>query len=137
MRGTLGPTFILLTTSLRDNLQLSGNQPQQWITKNSPAWAAKQSSRNMAGAISKSSALAEKQKVEIRSNKSMKKNKLTIPQQRRLARDQAMPEVKRLVTKYGRATISGCLNQLRDYEKKLKQLHAAQFEVQKLERELV
>ena len=66
----------------------------------------------------------------------MKKRRLTIPEQRKIARDNAMPEVKKLVKKYGRRTVQGCLNNLRDYEKKLRQLEIARQEVEKLEREV-
>jgi hypothetical protein len=50
----------------------SESQSHQWTTKNSPAWAAKQSSRNMAGAISKSFALAERKGRKIKATNPMR-----------------------------------------------------------------
>lgn len=51
-------------------------------------------------------------------------------------RKQAMPEVKRLVSKFGRSIVSGCLTKLSDYDKKMKNLKKAKEEVSKLEKEL-
>lgn len=51
-------------------------------------------------------------------------------------RDQVMPEVKKLVKKYGRSIVSGCLMKLADYEKKMKELSAKKKEVASLEKEL-
>ena len=64
------------------------------------------------------------------------KKRLTLNEKRRLARENAMPEVKKLVRKYSRQTISGCLNQLREYESKVRQLELAKDAVSKLEAEL-
>jgi hypothetical protein len=60
----------------------------------------------------------------------------TLAERRRKAREAAMPEVKKLVRKHGRSTISACLQQLRDYEKKLRQLETARSEVAALESQL-
>jgi len=51
-------------------------------------------------------------------------------------REQAMPEVKRLVKKYGRSIISGCIIRLADYDKKMRQLNEAKKAVATLEKEL-
>lgn len=59
----------------------------------------------------------------------------TLQQKRKRARDKAMPGVKQLVKKFSRTTIQSCLNNLRDYEKKVEQLEIARLEVQKLEKE--
>lgn len=64
------------------------------------------------------------------------KKRINIPEQRRVAREKAMPEVKKLVKKYGRQTIAGCLNNLRDYEKKIKELQHAKEEVARLEKQI-
>ncbi len=65
-----------------------------------------------------------------------KVQRITKAQQRRNIRDNAMPEVKKLVRKYDRAAIQACLNMLRDYELKVKQLSKLKDEATKLEREL-
>lgn len=51
-------------------------------------------------------------------------------------RNKAMPDVKKMVSKHGRATIIWCLNQLKEYEKKTKQLQELKKEAEKLERQL-
>lgn len=51
-------------------------------------------------------------------------------------REQAMPEVKRMVKKHGRNVISWCINQLKEYEKKVKQLDLAKKEVSRLEKDI-
>ncbi|QGH73358.1 MAG: hypothetical protein [Siphoviridae sp. cttb18] len=51
-------------------------------------------------------------------------------------REQAMPEVKKLVKRFGRSIVSGCLQRLADYDKKLSVLNQAKKEVEKLEKEL-
>ncbi len=65
-----------------------------------------------------------------------KKVKLTPAEQRKKLRDAAMPEVKKLVAKHGRSIVASCLNQLRDYEKKLRQLASAEAEVAALRRQI-
>ena len=52
-------------------------------------------------------------------------------------RTKAMPEVKKLVKKYGRKTITWCINQLREYEKKIKELETLRQEAAKLEKEIL
>jgi hypothetical protein len=44
-----------------------------------------------------------------------------------------MPDVKKLVKQHGRSIITSCLQQLRDYEKKLRQLDEARKAVAALE----
>lgn len=51
-------------------------------------------------------------------------------------RTNAMPVVKQLVKKHGRNVIVWCINQLREYEKKVKQLETLKREAAKLEREI-
>lgn len=53
---------------------------------------------------------------------------------RRARRAKAMPEVKRLVVKYGRSTIVNCLNQLKEKEKTLKKVEALKKELSRLEK---
>lgn len=48
-------------------------------------------------------------------------------------RELAMPEVKRLVKKYGRTAVSWCLAQMREYEQRLNRLDEARREVARLE----
>lgn len=52
------------------------------------------------------------------------------------SREKAMPEVKKLVTKYGRSIIYGCIMKLADYDKKMKKLQDAKKEVEILQKEL-
>ncbi len=54
----------------------------------------------------------------------------------RKLREQAMPEVKKLVKRFGRSVVSGCLTRLADYDKKMKQLSEAKKAVANLEKEL-
>lgn len=51
-------------------------------------------------------------------------------------REAAMPEVKKLVRKYGRQAVGWCVNQLAEYERKMKKLEQAKAEVRAMEREL-
>lgn len=51
-------------------------------------------------------------------------------------RSKAMPEVKKLVKKHGRKIVNWCINQLREYEKKVKQLAELKKEAEELEKEL-
>lgn len=64
----------------------------------------------------------------------MKKKKL----ESKLAkvRGEAMPEVKSLIKKHGRTVVGWCMGQLRDYEKKVKQLEKIKAEAAKLEKEI-
>lgn len=55
---------------------------------------------------------------------------------RRASAERAMPDVKKLVRKHGRQTVAYCLNQLKEYEKKLKRLEQAKREVQQLEKDV-
>jgi hypothetical protein len=56
--------------------------------------------------------------------------------QQKARREACMPEVKRLVKKYGRATVSGCVARLRDYEKAQKRLADLRREAAELEKRL-
>ena len=51
-------------------------------------------------------------------------------------RSRAMPEVKRLVKKHGGTVVLWCISQLREYERKVKQLAELKREAAKLEREI-
>lgn len=53
---------------------------------------------------------------------------------RRERRAKAMPEIKRLVAKYGRSTIVNCLNQIKEKEKTLKKVEALKKELVRLEK---
>lgn len=57
-------------------------------------------------------------------------------QQRQSARKAAMPEVKKLVKRFGRATISSCLSQLRELDKQAQRLAALRKEVRELARKV-
>lgn len=52
------------------------------------------------------------------------------------AKLEAMPEVKKLVQKYGRTAISGCLTKLKEYEKQAKELASLKIKVAELEKGL-
>lgn len=56
--------------------------------------------------------------------------------QQKAKRDAAMPEVKRLVKKYGRTAVSGCLNRLAEYDKAQKKIAALRKEAAELEKRL-
>ena len=49
-------------------------------------------------------------------------------------RSKAMPQVRSLVKRHGRTVVQWCVNQLRDYEKKIKQLSELKREAEKLEK---
>lgn len=66
----------------------------------------------------------------------MRKTKINRVQIRKIRTEKAMPKVKQLVRQFGRQTISYCLKQLFEYEKKVKQLENLKDEAQKLEREI-
>lgn len=55
---------------------------------------------------------------------------------RQKARQEAMPEVKKMVAKHGRTTLQSCLNTIREHEKKAEKLESLKGEVKKLEKEL-
>lgn len=63
-------------------------------------------------------------------------HKMTRLEKKREASEHAMPEVKKLVKKYGRTNVQYCINQLKDYERKCKQLEELKKEAEKLEREI-
>lgn len=52
------------------------------------------------------------------------------------AREEAMPDVKKLVKKHGRVVIQHCINQLKDYESKVKQLEKLKKDTELLEAEI-
>lgn len=54
----------------------------------------------------------------------------------RSARQAAMPEVKRLVKKHGRAAISWCLGNLRNHDSVLKKIAQLRQEATQLEKKL-
>lgn len=66
----------------------------------------------------------------------MKKKKKTRLDIVRASRERAMPEVKKLVKKYGRTAIGWCVNQLREYERRVKKLAEAKREVARLQKDL-
>lgn len=51
-------------------------------------------------------------------------------------REAAMPEVKRLVKKFGRASVGYCLTKLRDRDKAAKKVADLKRELQRLEKNL-
>ncbi len=51
-------------------------------------------------------------------------------------RKEAMPDVARLVKKHGRGVILWCITQMRDYEKKVKELARVKAETERLERQM-
>ena len=65
-----------------------------------------------------------------------KAKKMTPIERRRIARAAAMPEVKRLVKRYGRATIANCVAKIRDHEKAAQKLLALKREVAQLEKRI-
>lgn len=65
-----------------------------------------------------------------------KRKKLTRMEQSRLARKNAMPEVKKLVRKHTRTTVQSCLNIIREHERKAERLEALKGEVSGLEKQL-
>lgn len=68
--------------------------------------------------------------------KTIMKKKISELDKKRSLAIKAMVEVKRLVKKYNRTTINYCLNQLRDYDKKLAKLEKAKKEVEEIQKEL-
>ena len=69
-----------------------------------------------------------------------KRKKSIVPkshaQQQKELRESAMPHVRKLVKRFGRPAVGWCVNQLRDYEKKMKELEQAKKDVAKMEAEL-
>lgn len=61
---------------------------------------------------------------------------MTPTQLRAELRERAMPQVKQLVKKFDRQTVGWCLNQLAEYERKVKRLKQAKKEVEQMESEL-
>lgn len=59
----------------------------------------------------------------------MKRKQQSPAERRRALRVAAMPEVKRLVKKFGRATISSCIGKIRDGEKAAAKLAALKREI--------
>ena len=51
-------------------------------------------------------------------------------------RQAAMPEVKKLIKNHGRSAIVWCLNQLKEYEKKMRQLADLRKAAAALEKEI-
>ena len=72
------------------------------------------------------------------SKKNLKRSKavMTPTNLRNELRDRAMPQVKALVKKFDRQTISWCILQLAEYEKRVKQLNKAKKDVEQMESEL-
>lgn len=53
-----------------------------------------------------------------------------------VVRRNAMPTVKKLVKKHGRNVVVWCINQLKEYEKKINRLKELKKETVKLEKEI-
>lgn len=66
----------------------------------------------------------------------MPKGMLKRIEQRNAVKAAAMPEVKKLVKRFGCAAVSACLGKLREHEEGLSKLAAFKSEVAKLERAL-
>ncbi len=64
------------------------------------------------------------------------RKKSKVENERSAQRKNAMPEVKKLVIKYGRSAVMWCINQMRDHEKKIRALENAKREVELLEKNL-
>lgn len=58
------------------------------------------------------------------------KKVLKLIEEKRLARNAAMPEVSKLVKKFGRSTVSYCINELREFDKKNIALEKARKELE-------
>lgn len=61
---------------------------------------------------------------------------LTLLDRRRAARKAAMPEVKKLVKKYSRAAVYGCLMQIRAHDKAVQKIERLRKEAAALARKL-
>ena len=57
-------------------------------------------------------------------------------EKRRALRKAAMPEVKKLVKRYGRATVANCLSQLKEHDRTLKKITELRREAARLERQV-
>lgn len=57
-------------------------------------------------------------------------------EKRRALRKAAMPETKKLVKRYGRATIAHCLGQLKEHDKTLKKIAELRREAARLEKQV-
>jgi hypothetical protein len=68
--------------------------------------------------------------------KKPKRRMMTLPEKHRALRKQAMPEVLKLVKKYGRKAISGCLTKVRETEKAKRKLAEMQKEIEQLKRSI-
>ena len=55
-------------------------------------------------------------------------------EKRRAARQAAMPEVKRLVKKYGRSTVANCIGKIREQERAVQKLAALKREISQLQK---
>jgi hypothetical protein len=62
--------------------------------------------------------------------------RITFQEKRRETVQAAMPEVKKLVRRFGRSAITSCLNKLREYEKNVHRMQQLKQEVARLERQL-
>lgn len=60
----------------------------------------------------------------------------TLIERRRTAAARAMPEVKRLIKKHGRAAVGNCLAKIRDVEKQATKIATMQREIAVLRRKL-
>lgn len=69
-------------------------------------------------------AAAKKQKTE------------SVTERRERLRKAAMPGVKALVKEHGREAVNWCVNQMKEYEKKVEKLKALKKETADLEREI-
>jgi hypothetical protein len=68
--------------------------------------------------------------------KNSKPRRMTLPERRRAAAVAAMPEVRKLVKRYGRTAIGNCLAKIHAWEREAKRLNALRNEVKSLERRL-
>lgn len=66
----------------------------------------------------------------------MGKIKVSVAQQRKQDKQQAMPKVKALVKQYGRSVVQSCINELRDYERTLREIKEKKAELAELERKV-
>lgn len=57
------------------------------------------------------------------------KRKLNAMEVRRAAAAAAMPDVKRMVKKYGRAAVANCLHKIADFDKEVSKLAALKKEI--------
>ena len=57
-------------------------------------------------------------------------------EKRRALRKAAMPEVKKLVKRFGRTTVMNCINQLKEHDKTLKKIAELRREAARLKRQI-